>query len=263
MSFIEKYQKLYMLLMIAGLAIPFLTSLWMTFTAKSPELKDEFLARLFNPRLIRVKMLPALFLLMPASVILSIILSMLVGESAAQFQLSDGFSFSSGFVPVLVLLMMTACFEELGWRGYAFDSLLSRHSFGAATIIFSVLWSLWHFPLIFVNESYQYIIFHENFWYGINFFVGIVPMGIILSWFCAKNNKSIIAAVFFHIVINMSQEALMITQTTKCIQTLVLTIFAIVIMYIDREMFFSGAVQPSQEIESTEHSILNPVMQSR
>jgi len=159
--------------------------------------------------------------------------------SISQFQFAEGFSFSSGFVPVLLLLVLTADFEELGWRGYAFGSLQSRYNFFTASIIFGILWSLWHFPLIFLNNSYQYEIFHENIWFGVNFFVSIIPMGMIISWICIKNRKSIIAAILFHFIINISQEMLEITQITKCIETVVLTVVVVAIIATDKEMFFS------------------------
>jgi membrane protease YdiL (CAAX protease family) len=176
---------------------------------------------------------------MPFSILVSILLSLPFGGSTSQFQFAEDFSFSSGFVPVLLLLLMAASFEELGWRGYAFDSLQSRYTYFTASIVFSILWSLWHFPLIFVNNSYQYEIFHENIWYGVNFFISIIPMGVIISWICIKNGKSVLAAILFHFIINMSQEVLAITQFTKCIETVVLAVVAAVIIASDKEMFFS------------------------
>lgn len=220
---------------------PFLISLVMIFRSKNADLKRDFVNRLTNIRLIQPKILPIFFLLMPLSVVVSILISLFFGGSMSQFQLAEGFSFSTGFVPVLLLLLLAAGFEELGWRGYAFDSLQSRHTYFKASVIFSVLWSLWHFPLIFVNNSYQYEIFHESFWYGLNFFVSIIPLGMIISWICIKNGKSIIAAIVFHFIVNMSQEILDITQNTKCIQTAVLLIVTIVLILYDREMFFSRA----------------------
>ena len=184
-------------------------------------------------------MLPAFLLIMPLSVLASIFLSLPFGGSVSQFQFAEGFSFSSGFVPVLLLLLLAASFEELGWRGYAFDSLQSRYTYFTASIIFSILWSLWHFPLIFVNNSYQYEIFHESIWFGVNFFVSIIPMGVIISWICIKNGKSVIAAILFHFIVNMSQEILAISQTTKCIETVVLAVVAAVIIVLDKELFFS------------------------
>lgn len=237
-SFQDDKSGLYMLFMLPGLMAPFLISVVMIATSKNSYLKKDFLNRLINPRLIQLKMLPAFLLIMPLSMLTSIVLSLPFGGSISQLQFAEEFSFSSGFIPVLLLLLLAACFEELGWRGYAFDSLQSRYNLFTASIMFSILWSLWHLPLIFVNNSYQFVVFQENIWFGVNFFVSIIPMGVIISWICIKNRKSIIAAILFHFIVNISQEILAISQTTKCIETVVLTIVAAVIVVLDKEMFF-------------------------
>lgn len=238
-SFQEDISGLYMLLMLPGMMAPFLISLVMIFTSKNSDLKKDFVNRVINLRLIQPKMLPAFVLIMPFSVLASIFLSLPFGGSISQFQFSEGFSFSSGSVPVLLTLMLAAGFEEFGWRGYAFDSLQSRYTYLTASVIFGILWSLWHFPLIFVNDSYQYMIIQENIWYGVNFFVSIIPMGVLISWICIKNGKSIPAAILFHFIVNISQEALEMSQTTKCIQTFVLLVIAAVVIAFDKELFFS------------------------
>jgi hypothetical protein len=111
-SFQEDISYLYMLLMMSGLMVPFLISVVMIKASKNSELKKDFVYRLVNPRLIRLKMLPAFLFIMPLSVLVSIIISLSIGESISQFQLAEGFSFSSGFVPVLLLLLLAATFEE-------------------------------------------------------------------------------------------------------------------------------------------------------
>lgn len=237
-SFQDGISGLYMLFMLLGMIAPFIISAVMIAASKNSGLKKDFINRLINPRLIQVKMLPAFLLIMPLSVLASIALSLPFGGLVSQFQLAEGFSFSTGFVPVLLLLLLAAAFEELGWRGYAFDSLQSRYNLFTASIIFAILWSLWHFPLIFVKNSYQYEIFHQSVWFGLNFFVSIIPMGVIISWICLKNRKSVAAAILFHFLVNMSQEMWAITQTTKCIQTVVLVVIAAVIVVFDKEMFF-------------------------
>jgi membrane protease YdiL (CAAX protease family) len=238
-SFFSESKGLYMLFMLPGLMAPFVISLIMILRSRNMGLKKDFFNRLINPGLIQKKTLPALFLLMPFSVLISIALSLPFGGSLNQFQLAEGFSFSSGCIPVLLILLLAASFEELGWRGYAFDSLQSRYTYFTASLLFSFLWSVWHFPLLFVNNSYQYEIFHQNIWFAVNFFISIIPMGIILSWICMKNGKSILAAILFHFIINMSQEILDISQVTKCIETVVLIGVAAVIIALDKEMFFS------------------------
>ncbi len=238
-SFQDENNGLYMLLMLPGLMAPFLISLVMILTSKNTNVKKDFLNRLFNPRLIQLKMLPVFVFLMPLCVLFSILLSLPFGGSLLQFQFAEGFSFSSGSVPVLLILLLAASFEELGWRGYAFDSLQSRYTYFKASLLFSILWALWHFPLLFVKDSYQYEIFHENVWFAVNFFVSIVPMGMIISWICLKNRKSVLAAIIFHFIINISQEILNISQVTKCLETVVLVGVAAAIIVLDKKMFFS------------------------
>ena len=243
-SFQEDISSLAYLLLLPGLMAPFLISVAIIWRSKNAALKKDFVNRIIDPRRIRPEMLPVFIFIMPLSVLASILISLLFGESIAQFQLSEGFSFSSGFIPVLLLLLLAATFEELGWRGYAFDSLQSRYNTLTASIIFGVLWSLWHLPLVFVKGSYQYEIFQQNIWFGVNFFVSIIPMGVIISWICLKNRKSVLAAIGFHFIINMSQEMLEITQTTKCIQTAVLLIAAAVIVTMEKELFLSKKTFP-------------------
>jgi len=227
------------LLILAGMMTPFLISLFMIFTSKNSDLKKDFINRLINLRLIRPKVLLAFFLIMSLTVLVSIFLSLPFGGSTSQFQFAEKYSFSSGLIPAFLTLILASIFEELGWRGYGFESLQSRHTFFTASIVFSILWSLWHFPLIFVNDMYQYVIFHENIWYAVNFFVSIIPMGVIISWLYIKNGKSVLAVILIHIVINFSQEALQMTQFAKCIETVVITVVAAIIFISDKEMFFS------------------------
>lgn len=229
----------YMIFLLLGLMTPFMVSLGMILFSGSAGVRKDFLNRLVNIKLFRPKILPVFIFIMPLSVVVSLFISLLFGGSIEQLQFSEGFSFSTGFVPVLLLLLLAAAFEELGWRGYAFDSLQSRFSLFTATILFSVLWSFWHFPLMFVQGSYQWEVFQENVWFGMNFFVSIIPMGFIITWICLKNRKSVIAAILFHFIVNMSQEMFQITQVTKSIQTFVLTLAAAVIVYHDRELFFT------------------------
>ena len=261
LSFQDDKNGLYLLFTLLGLVVPFLISHFMIFTSKNSNLKRDFINRLINLRLIKPRMLPLFFLIMPITVIISILISLPFGGSISQFQLANGFSFSTGSIPVLIFLMLTACFEELGWRGYAFDSLQSRYTYFTASVIFSILWSLWHFPLIFVNHFYQYEIYHENIWYAVNFFVGIIPMGVFVSWVCIKNGKSIPAAILFHFIINIFQEALNMTQTTKCIETLVITVIIAIIIVLDKEMFFSK-VSPIPETQNLASGTQNPVSEA-
>jgi len=107
-----------------------------------------------------------------------------------------------------------------------------------ASLIFGLLWSGSHFPMIFVNGTYQNVIALENPWYAVNFMVSIIPLAFIISWICKSNRGSITAAVVLHFFINLSQEALNITQATKCIETGILALMAIGIVLLNKSLFF-------------------------
>lgn len=231
---------LYMPLMLAGLLAPFIVSSVMVFASGDRALRREHVDRLYNPKRIDLKNLPVFLLVMPVAVLISISLSVAAGGSTDQFALAEGFSFSTGAMPVLLLLFLAATLEELGWRGYAFDSLESRFGFVRASLLFGVLWSLWHLPLVLVQDSYQYVILRENIWYAVNFFVGIIPMGVIISWICMKHGRSVLATIVFHFIVNISQEALAMTQATKCIESGVLALIAVGIIMADRRAIRAG-----------------------
>jgi len=217
-------------LLLIGLMSPWLISRWLIRRSGDPVIRSEHRQRLLSVRRIRPLELLAASLLMPASVVLAIVLTVPYGGSWEQLRLAEGFSFAVGAVPTLLLLLLAATFEELGWRGYAFDALQQRFRMPVAMVLFGVLWSLWHLPLILVEGSYQHGLVAESPLYALNFFVSIVPMGVIISWVCLRHGKSVLAAILFHFVINLSQEALDISQATKCAQTVVLTAVALVVL---------------------------------
>lgn len=240
-SFQNQNDILFIITILTGLIAPFCVALWLTFRSKQASMKKTFLSKLFNIKRMRLRTFPLMIVIMPMTILLSICISLLFGYSTDQFQIADKFSFSAGLVPVFLILFLAASFEELGWRGYAIESLQNRYNYFTATLIFGILWSLWHFPLFFIKDSYQYNLFQENIWFAANFMVSIVPLAYIIGWFYRKNNESILLAILFHFIINISQEAFEITQFTKCIQTFVLIGIAGLIVHKEKTLFFTRA----------------------
>ena len=232
---------IFLMFMLAGLFTPFTTALYLIFISKNDALKSTFSNKLFNTKLVKWKTIPLFLILFPASIIISVLISTIFGYSFDQFTIADEFSFSIGGIPTLLVLLLAACFEELGWRGYAVESLNNKFNYFEATAIFGILWSLWHLPMFFIPESYQAELLQEDFILVINFFVSIIPLAFIISWFCKKNSGSILGAILIHSVVNLSQEFFLVSPYTKCIQTLILIVIAAIFIIVDRNVFFGDA----------------------
>ncbi|MCX7124286.1 MAG: type II CAAX endopeptidase family protein [Gammaproteobacteria bacterium] len=237
-TFFCQNQNIKMLFMLLGLIVPFSTALFLIFCSDNTGIKKLFLNKLFNLRLIKVSYIPAIIFVPLLSIVIAILISIFFGFPLDQFTISKSFSFHIGTMPTLLVLFLAASFEELGWRGYAVESLNESLNYFNATAIFAVLWSLWHFPLFFISQTYQSDILHLNIWYAVNFMLSIIPLAFIISWICKKNSSSIPAAILLHFGINISQELFMVNPTTKCIQTFVLIIFSVIIVLMNKKMFF-------------------------
>jgi uncharacterized protein len=235
------YQKMdiHGLFIIPGLVAPAISATGMILSSKNKNLKKEFVNKLTNFRLIKLSSIPTTLLFMPLSIVLSILISILFGQSMSQLQLAQEFSFSAGIVSVLLLIILASIFEEIGWRGYGVDSLSSKYNYFTATIIFAVLWAGWHFPLFFVKNFYQHKLVIAHIFFALNYVVSFFPLAMIIGWLWRKNGGSILLAILLHFLIDYFQEVFQITQITKCIETVVLMLFAGIIVVCNRKMFFS------------------------
>jgi uncharacterized protein len=101
--------------------------------------------------------------------------------------------------------------EELGWRGYLLDRLQERFSALVSSLILGILWSLWHLPTFFIRDSYQASlgIGTPAFWW---FFAGIVPLTFVFTWIYNNTNRSTLAVILFHAMVNFTGELLTLSE---------------------------------------------------
>ena len=226
-------------LMLFGLLVPPITALCTIMRSKNSALKRDLRDKLIG--LFRVKPVTVIsaIILFGMIVVASILLSTLFGQSISQFAFADDFSFAGGGVVALLTIILAAFFEELGWRGYAEDAIAYYCCWWKESLIFGFVWGLWHLPLFFIPETYHFNIWQESPLYMANFFVSIIPLSFIFTWVYVKNERSIIACMIFHFFVNFLQEKIAMTNTTKCVQTLVLIIAAGAIVALNRDLFFS------------------------
>ena len=139
---------------------------------------------------------------------------------------------------LIAVLIFAVIIEELGWRGYGEDAVGAYNSWFKESIIFGCIWSLWHVPLFWIPGTYQYGLKEMGIMYVINFLLSVIPLDFLQTWVYVKNNRSMLATIIFHLFINIMQEKINMTPETKCLQTIFVVIAAIIIVVINKEMFF-------------------------
>ena len=171
-------------------------------------------------------------------ILCSILLSLLFGQSVDQFSFTEDFSFTGvGIAGAFLTITLASIIEEVGWKGYCEDSIGNYMNWFWESMIFGVLWSFWHFPLIFIQGTYQAGLM-VNPLYVINFFVSGIPMGFVITWVYLASDRSILACMVFHFFVNFLQEKIAMTPQTKCVETIVITLVTVIIVLIKKDMFF-------------------------
>ncbi|MUT68305.1 CPBP family intramembrane glutamic endopeptidase [Paenibacillus sp. NEAU-GSW1] len=214
-----------------GLLGPLIAALMMIYAFGNSPLRRDFANKLINPKLIKLAYVPFILFFMPVVIVISILLSLPLGQSIEQLGLTAEFSITdSGSIMNWVIPFLAPALEELGWSGYGIDSLRRRFKLLPATLFFGALWAVWHLPLFFVKDYYHYNLLQDNIVYAVNFFVSVIPLTVITNWLYYRTNRSMIAAILFHAIVVVCSEAFLITDFTKCVETVVLSIIAVVLI---------------------------------
>ena len=226
------------LLMLIGLIAPAVVSTVFVLLSGSDALKQDLKNKLIG--FYKVKWLNVFWavIVFAAVIVCSILLSLLFGQSPDQFSFSEDFSFTGvGIAGAFLTITVASIIEEVGWKGYCEDSIGNYMNWFWESMIFGALWSFWHFPLIFIQGTYQAGLM-VNPLYVVNFFVSGIPMGFVITWVYLASDRSILACMIFHLFVNFMQEKIAMTQETKCIETVVITVVTIIIVAVKKDMFF-------------------------
>ncbi len=63
--------------------------------------------------------------------------------------------FIAAFIPLTVIYLIFALFEELGWRGYLSPKVYSVNDGLLGHVVIGVIWASWHFP--YIRELWSHI----------------------------------------------------------------------------------------------------------
>lgn len=219
----------------------------------------ELWDRIRNPRRISLRWYAIIVLLYPTLTVLAALIVSILGASdtpildpagTVERLMSPlslvaflGFTVGAGFV------------EETGSTGFFLDRLMVRYVPGMAGLISGVVWASWHIPLFFMNDYYGQATFEPIPW---RFFATFVFLEIIYAWIYDNTTRSVLAAVLFHTMINLTGEVLAPSQQVRW-YTFVLTIItAITLVFWQRrkdaeETASESPRRPSPRLGASNH----------
>ncbi|MCL1631949.1 CPBP family intramembrane metalloprotease [Sporolactobacillus sp. CPB3-1] len=172
---------------------PLLAALILTCREEGAGCIKRLLKRVFDYKRVKHKLwyLPILFL-MPLIMWLSYWVMRVSGRTLPEAHIP----FVS--IPVLfVLFFVAAACEELGWMGYVFEPMLKRWSALTAGAALGIVWAVWHF-IPFIQTS------HGMIW-ALWQCTATVLLRIIIVWLYSNTGKSILSAILFHDLVNVSE----------------------------------------------------------
>ena len=226
------------ILMLIGLIAPAVISTIFVLASDSEALKQDLKNKVFGFYKVKWQNVILAIIVFAAIIVASILLSLFFGQSIEQFAFTEDFSFTGvGIAGAFITILVASIIEEVGWKGYCEDSIGDYMNWFWESMIFGVLWSLWHLPLLFIPGTYQAGLM-VNPLYVVNFFISGVPMGFIITWVYLVSDRSILACMVFHLFVNFMQEKIAMTPETKCVETIVVTVATAFIVLANKEMFF-------------------------
>ena len=231
---------------VLGLAAPLGVVAWMT--RDDAELRRDILARLFDVRRVQARWWLLACGLMPAAILAATALSVLLGYSPEQFWLRGGTTFTAGLLPGWVVLVLAPVLEELAWHSYGTDSLRTRFSLFNASMVFAVIWALWHLPLAFIAGSSQAETAGSGWLHALNFPLSMIPFVLLMNWVYYRSGRNIAVTVLFHLSANLITQILATHPDTEVMATGLLLIVTAVVLWRDRALFFSGPARPRAEL---------------
>lgn len=178
---------------------------WTSGRAGLRELLDRFL----SPRRVTCRWYLVLVGLFPLLTLLAAGLAVL-GGAPKQPPLDPGavgerLSNPVGLLAFVGFTLGAGVVEETGSTGFFLDRLQTRWTPIAAGLISGTVWASWHVPLFLMEGYWTQAAYQPVVW---RFFASFIFIETLFSWIYDHTDRSILAAVLFHMMANLTGEVL-------------------------------------------------------
>jgi len=210
----------FVILMILGGLGPAMAEIILIFGLGSRHQRRDYWHRVFDVRRISLGWCAVIFLMFPVLNAIATLLSGLTGGPWPAFETATRLLTNPlSIVPYVIFMFLFGPLpEELGWSGYALDSLQSRWSALTSSLIVGVAWAVWHLPLFFMEgtfQSEQIGLATPSFWWYI---LPTLPISVLDTWIYNNANRSTLSAALLHFMVNLSGELFGLTQHARLYQ---------------------------------------------
>jgi membrane protease YdiL (CAAX protease family) len=100
----------------------------------------------------------------------------------------------------IIILPLSALWEEIGWRGLLLPVLQNKFTPLKASIIIGFVWGLWHLPIYLALDPYG----ANTIYYFLFMFIGCFAISILQTWLYNSTNGSVFICIILHNAINTS-----------------------------------------------------------
>lgn len=90
--------------------------------------------------------------------------------------------------------------EEAGWRGFALHRLQSKANALTASVVLTVFWAIWHWPLFLYRPGFMDMGIAGAF----GWFFSLLTGSILLTWLYNSSRASILVCAIFHATVDIA-----------------------------------------------------------
>ena len=218
-------------LMFLGVFGPGVAGIILTYREGGKAGGRDFWQRVYDFRLIRPLWYALILLLFPALHFISIAINNGLGGAPPKFEfVKERMSQPIGILVVVILYLLQAGLEELGWRGYLLDRLQARWKPLTASLVLGIFHTFWHLPLFWMVGTNQ-----SRWGLGIDtwlFIAFVISSSIYSTWCYNDNHRSTLAVILFHTTANLCLDIFLLPGAGEWIFKILLALSALVIAMI-------------------------------
>jgi membrane protease YdiL (CAAX protease family) len=186
------------LLVALGTFVPSVMGVLFTYLTKGLAERRDFWRRAFRwPRGRTMKALAGL-LMLPVIVVTSFLAASFISGKPVSlvYAMEVLTNWKSLLFYLFVELTFGALSEELGWRGYALDGLLSRWNALPSSLVLGLIWAFWHTPAFLIPGLSQYEWGGIFSWVYPSFLLSVTSGSVLITWVYNNTGRSILVAGF-------------------------------------------------------------------